>query len=203
MFDFQLLNGCSETELNKLRLVRDPAAYYFIANGNNNKTTISDRSDYKAVCTAMSILGFSPNEVQTIWNIVAGILHLVGRIDIIMVIKLLSSNTSYIFFFSENYSQFRYYFLVIFQGNVTFRLDDDKLIIENNSALSDTANLFSISSKDLSTALSQRVIAAGGEVMQKTHTLIEAEYGRDALAKVCSMRMWIHFFLYRIFHSLY
>lgn len=76
------------------------------------------------------------------------------------------------------------YFFIIFQGNITFRLDDDKLIIGNNSALNDTANLFSINSKDLNTALSQRVIAAGGEVMQKTHTLIEAEYGRDALAKV-------------------
>jgi len=65
-------------------------------------------------------------------------------------------------------------------------LDDDKLIIGNNSALNDAANLFSIDSKDLSTALSQRVIAAGGEVVQKTHTLIEAEYGRDALAKVRS-----------------
>jgi hypothetical protein len=74
--------------------------------------------------------------------------------------------------------------LFIFQGNITFRLNDDKLVIGNNSALNDTANLFSINPKDLSTALSQRVIAAGGEVMQKTHTLIEAEYGRDALAKV-------------------
>lgn len=78
------------------------------------------------------------------------------------------------------------YLFIILQGNLTFRLDDDKLVIGNNSALNDTANLFSINSKDLSTALSQRVIAAGGEVMQKTHTLIEAEYGRDALAKVRS-----------------
>lgn len=83
-------------------------------------------------------------------------------------------------------SDFVIFFFVTFQGNITFRLDDDKLIIGNNSALNDTANLLSINSKDLSTALSQRIIAAGGEVMQKTHTLIEAEYGRDALAKVHS-----------------
>lgn len=131
----------------------------------------------------MTILGFSPNETQTVWNIIAGILHLVGIVDII-AIKLLFSNISYIFVLESYTSFIQYYFLIIFQGNVTFRLDDDKLIIENNSALNDTAKLFSISSKDLSTALSQRVIAAGGEVMQKTHTLIEAEYGRDALAKV-------------------
>lgn len=133
----------------------------------------------------MTTLGFSSNETQTVWNIIAGILHLVGIVDII-AIKLLFSNLLYFCFgvFLSYASFIQYYFLIIFQGNVTFRLDDDKLIIENNSALNDTAKLFSISSKDLSTALSQRVIAAGGEVMQKTHTLIEAEYGRDALAKV-------------------
>lgn len=88
------------------------------------------------------------------------------------------------------------YFFISFQGNITFRLDDDKLIIGNNSALNDTANLFSINPKDLSTALSQRVIAAGGEVMQKTHTLIEAEYGRDALAKVrLTCVQFIHFLM--------
>jgi myosin heavy subunit len=61
--------------LNKVRLVRDPAAYYFI--GNEGKTTSADRTDYKTVCTAMSTLGFSSQEAQTIWSIVAGVLHLV------------------------------------------------------------------------------------------------------------------------------
>lgn len=125
------------------------------------------------------------------------------------MIKLLFSNISYIFL-SKSYASFiQYRFLIIFQGNVTFRLDDDKLIIENNSALNDTAKLFSISSKDLTTALSQRVIAAGGEVMQKTHTLIEAEYGRDALAKVYSSRacefifFLIEFSIYYILREIY
>lgn len=151
---YQLLHGCSEPELNKLRLVRDPSAYYYVSNGNCNKATTTDRSDYKTVNSAMSTLGFSANEVQTIWNVIAGILHL---------------------------------------GNITFKLEEDKLLIENKTALNDTANLFSISPQELSTALSQRVIAAGGEVMQKTHTLIEAEYGRDALAKAIYERLftWI------------
>lgn len=46
------------------------------------------------------------------------------------------------------------------------------------------AKLLQVSEEDLKTALTERVIAARGEVMQKTHTLSEAEYGRDALAKV-------------------
>lgn len=41
-----------------------------------------------------------------------------------------------------------------------------------------------ITAKALEEALVERVIAAKGEVMQKTHSLAEAEYGRDALAKV-------------------
>lgn len=46
------------------------------------------------------------------------------------------------------------------------------------------ATMMNVTSSELSKALSERVIAARGEVMQKTHTLSEAEYGRDALAKV-------------------
>lgn len=68
-------------------------------------------------------------------------------------------------------------------------------MIENKAALNDTANLFSISIQELSTALTQRVIAAGGEVMQKTHTSTEAEYGRDALAKVMIFFFFLQFFI--------
>ena len=51
--------------------------------------------------------------------------------------------------------------------------------------MTDAAHLLAVSTTDLQAALIQRVIAAGGEVVKKTHTLVEAEYGRDALAKVC------------------
>ncbi|XP_043283324.1 unconventional myosin ID isoform X2 [Venturia canescens] len=151
---YQMLSGCSEAELNKLRLLRDPAAYYYVGQGDNNKTSPNDRTDYKSVTTAMTTLGFSTNETHVIWSILAGILHL---------------------------------------GNITFSLEDEALSVGNRGALNDAANLFSIDPKELSTALSQRVIAAGGEVMQKSHTFIEAEYGRDALAKAIYERLftWI------------
>ncbi|CAK9813224.1 Unconventional myosin ID [Anthophora quadrimaculata] len=148
---YQLLNGCSEGELNKMRLVRDPAAYFYVSAGNCNKASPTDKSDYKTIISAMSILGFTQNEVQTIWNMIAGILHL---------------------------------------GNITFKVNEDKLLIQNKGALNDAANLFSIIPQELSTALTQRVIAAGGEVMQKTHTSTEAEYGRDALAKAIYERLF-------------
>ncbi|KAK2588539.1 hypothetical protein KPH14_006318 [Odynerus spinipes] len=151
---YQLINGCSEADLQKMRLKRDVSAYYYINKDDNNKSSITDKSDYKTVNAAMSTLGFSQNEMQTIWNIVSGVLHL---------------------------------------GNITYKINEDQLIVEKNNALTDTAVLFSIGSNELRTALSQRVIAAGGEVMQKTHTLTEAEYGRDALAKAIYERLftWI------------
>lgn len=49
-----------------------------------------------------------------------------------------------------------------------------------------------VDSKDLLTALSKRIIAANGEVLQKAHTLSQAEVGRDALAKVI---LFLVFFL--------
>lgn len=64
-----------------MRIVRDIASYNYVKNGaGNNQTNTNDKSDYKAVTNAMSTLGFTQVETQTIWKVVAGVLHLV-RID--------------------------------------------------------------------------------------------------------------------------
>ncbi|KAJ8680107.1 hypothetical protein QAD02_015894 [Eretmocerus hayati] len=152
---YQLINGCSETDLRTMRLVRDLSSYNYVrGSAGTNQTSSNDKSDYKAVMIAMATLGFTHTETQTIWNIVAGVLHL---------------------------------------GNITFSLEDDKLKIKSDKALNDAAHLLSVSPNELNAALTQRIIAAGGEVMQKTHTLVEAEYGRDALAKAVYDRLftWI------------
>jgi hypothetical protein len=52
--------------------------------------------------------------------------------------------------------------------------------------------MLNVTSEEFSKALSERVIAARGEVMQKRHTLSEAEYGRDALAKVNIIYLFIY-----------
>lgn len=54
----------------------------------------------------------------------------------------------------------------------------------HNNPVEQVSKLLEVDTKDLLTALSKRIIAANGEVLQKAHTLSQAEVGRDALAKV-------------------
>ncbi|XP_066998175.2 unconventional myosin ID [Anabrus simplex] len=152
---YQLLCGASEPELKTLQLSRDPGAYHYTSQGNASKVeAISDRGEYKATLAACKILGFKPEETDTIWKIVAAILHL---------------------------------------GNVKFKTQDESAKPADPSIIAKVASLLTVTPNDLSQALSERVIAARGEVMQKTHTLAEAEYGRDALAKAIYDRLftWI------------
>jgi myosin-1 len=70
------------------------------------------------------------------------------------------------------------------QGNITFKSQEESARPADDSVVNKAAVMMSVTNADLSRALSERVIAARGEIMQKTHTQSEAEYGRDALAKV-------------------
>jgi len=54
----------------------------------------------------------------------------------------------------------------------------------HNNPVEQVSKLLEVDTTDLLTALSKRIIAANGEVLQKAHTLSQAEVGRDALAKV-------------------
>ena len=74
-----MLHGSNETDLKAMRLVRDPKSYNYLKNStDNNQMSSNDKSDYKAVMSAMSTLGFKPAETQTIWSVIAGVLHLVN-----------------------------------------------------------------------------------------------------------------------------
>lgn len=70
---------------------------------------------------------------------------------------------------------------------MTFATDDDQVSITDLNSANKTADLLQVDREELKRTLCERVIAARGEIMQKTHTFTEAEYGRDALAKVCNL----------------
>lgn len=152
---YQLLRGSSESELKNYRLSRDPDTYFYTQQGKSSRVnTINDGSDHKATNAAFKTLGFSNSEIDTVWSIVAAILHL---------------------------------------GNITFKSQEESSQPADSSVVNKAAVMLSVTPGELSKALSERVIAARGEVMQKTHTLSEAEYGRDALAKAVYDRLfsWI------------
>ncbi|XP_042332363.1 unconventional myosin-Id isoform X1 [Sceloporus undulatus] len=73
---YQLLQGGSEQLLRSLHLQKDLSSYSYIGAGGQLKCSIHDSADFKAVSDAMKIIGFEPDEVQTVYKILAAILHL-------------------------------------------------------------------------------------------------------------------------------
>jgi myosin I len=73
-----LLFGAADAEMTKLQLKRDQNFYHYLRQGGVAKVdSISDRTDYKNVQSAFRTLNFDPADVDTIWRIVAAVLHLV------------------------------------------------------------------------------------------------------------------------------
>ncbi|XP_017474777.1 PREDICTED: myosin-IA isoform X1 [Rhagoletis zephyria] len=149
---YQLLRGASEHELHQFYLIKDPSRYHYMNQGSMD--ILSEKSDYKSTNNAFKTLGFSTEEVHTIWRTVAAILHL---------------------------------------GNIEFQSIEDDLVISNKAHLEHAAKLLQVTENELSNSLTTRIIAAGGNVMQKEHNATQAEYGKDALSKAIYDRLftWI------------
>ncbi|NXH09505.1 MYO1D protein, partial [Bucco capensis] len=73
---YQLLQGGSDQMLRSLHLQKDAAAYNYICPGAQLKCSINDGAEFKAVADAMKVIGFKQEEIQTVYKIVAAILHL-------------------------------------------------------------------------------------------------------------------------------
>uniref|UniRef100_A0A8C6LVU7 Myosin ID n=1 Tax=Nothobranchius furzeri TaxID=105023 RepID=A0A8C6LVU7_NOTFU len=76
VFHLQLLSGAPDSLLHSLHIKKDPKAYTYIKIGGQIKTSINDNADFKAVADAMKVIGFTGDEIQTVYKILATILHL-------------------------------------------------------------------------------------------------------------------------------
>ncbi|XP_041104086.1 unconventional myosin-Ig isoform X2 [Polyodon spathula] len=73
---YQLLLGGSEEMLRSLHLKKDPAMYCFTREGTISNMSGDDMSNHKAVMSAMKVIGFSSEEINSVYKILAIILHL-------------------------------------------------------------------------------------------------------------------------------
>ena len=87
---YQLLVGASDKLLSTLHLKRDHKSYAYINQGAAHPVhSINDKQDYQAVAAALTGLGLSADRTETIWRIVASILHLV-RDSLVLTCKLIT-----------------------------------------------------------------------------------------------------------------
>jgi len=79
---YQLLLGGSDSDLRSRDITSSPDHYHYTKQGGVTRVDgINDKLDFKSVNSALRTLGFSENETTTIWDIIAGILH-IGNITL-------------------------------------------------------------------------------------------------------------------------
>ncbi|KAM4689823.1 unconventional myosin-Ig [Discoglossus pictus] len=73
---YQLLLGAPDVLLSSLYLRRDPALYTFTREGANNNFVINDKASYNIVVDSMKVIGFTKEEIDSVFRILGAILHL-------------------------------------------------------------------------------------------------------------------------------
>lgn len=74
---YQLLAGADSGTLDKLQLRRDPGHYYYLNQGDSNQVeSIDDAAWFQIVDSGLKTIGFSTEEQEALYAIVASVLHL-------------------------------------------------------------------------------------------------------------------------------
>ncbi|KAM4539467.1 unconventional myosin-Ig [Odontesthes bonariensis] len=73
---YQLLRGASDEKLQAVHLQNDPALYAYTREGAAAATSNNDRSSHRAVLSALEVIGFTTEEIASVYQILASILLL-------------------------------------------------------------------------------------------------------------------------------
>ncbi|XP_060522962.1 unconventional myosin ID isoform X2 [Cylas formicarius] len=74
---YQLLMGGNKDLLDRLNITRQPDNYFYIKQGNSAKVdSINDSHEFRDVSTSLTTLQFNKDDQDTLWRVVAAILHL-------------------------------------------------------------------------------------------------------------------------------
>uniref|UniRef100_A0ABM5GMD2 Unconventional myosin-Ig isoform X1 n=1 Tax=Pogona vitticeps TaxID=103695 RepID=A0ABM5GMD2_9SAUR len=73
---YQLLLGATDALLDSMHLSRDPADYQFTREGTNSNSIGGDKANFQVVADAMRVVGFTPEEMGSVYKILAAVLHL-------------------------------------------------------------------------------------------------------------------------------
>ncbi|XP_057684028.1 unconventional myosin-Ig isoform X2 [Corythoichthys intestinalis] len=77
---YQFLRGAANEMIASFHLRNDPGVYVYTKEGAAATTCNNDHSSHKAVLHALEVIGFSKDEIKSIYQILASILHL-GNIE--------------------------------------------------------------------------------------------------------------------------
>lgn len=178
---YNLVYGASESELREYGLKSNTISQYSYLNQSSASLSPNhdDKSNYRLVNDAMRIANFDAGLIKTIWSLVAAVIHL-GNL------KFVESHDG-----DDNQEKDH-------NNNNKNKMNGFKENRANNSAgggaqvaqesmetVRAISSLIKIEENELVKALTSRLIASGSkEVVTTFHSVKEAAYARDALAKV-------------------
>ncbi|CAF0752373.1 unnamed protein product [Brachionus calyciflorus] len=171
---YYLLYGASESELNEYNLkASDFKKYSFINQGGDKISNgMDDKQNFRLVNEAMKISNFDKSLIKTIWSIVASVVHL-GNLKFESNERDLNNNPV--------------------NGS---KHSEAKLTDECLKEIKIVSKLLKLDEKDLIKALTTRLIASGSrELVTTHHSVLEANYARDALAKALYEQLFSFIFM--------